>query len=67
MCKHEWQTVVDGMKRVALFECVICGERTVDFCRVCGTAIDSAELCDDCADGNNPFQTAGNCGADLKR
>ena len=36
-------------------------------CRVCGARIDTAELCADCAKGNNPFFTCDNVGADLGR
>lgn len=41
--------------------------RDGDVCKVCGVAIETAELCPDCAVGNNPFVTADNAGKDLRR
>lgn len=36
-------------------------------CRVCSVPIETGELCEKCAEGNDPFKTADNCGADLQR
>ena len=36
-------------------------------CRMCGASIRSSELCDECADGNDPFVTCDNVGRDLRR
>lgn len=35
-------------------------------CKVCSKIIESAELCVECAKGNDPFKAADNCGADLR-
>lgn len=35
-------------------------------CAVCGEPIETAELCAECATGNDPFFTCDNAGRDLK-
>jgi len=38
-----------------------------EHCRVCGTPIASAELCERCGEGNDPFQSCDNSGKDHGR
>ncbi len=35
-------------------------------CRLCEAPIESAELCEDCAKGNNPFFTCDNAASDWR-
>lgn len=46
-----------------LLRCPKCSER----CRVCDKPISSAELCAECADGNDPFFACDNSGSDLRK
>lgn len=36
-------------------------------CKVCETSIETGELCEQCAVGNDPYKSADNCGNDLRR
>lgn len=36
-------------------------------CKCCDTLIESAELCEDCAKGNDPFFTCDNAARDMSR